>query len=427
VTLGAVLGMAAHLEGRGVTVLDQTGLAQKGGAVLTHLQIAATQDALHAPSLVCADLLLGCDLLVSVAPDTLQRLRRGHTQVLVNGAEAITGEFLRHPDQQFPREATLTLLREVVGAADVLDATRLASLLVGHSIGTNLFMLGCAWQRGLVPVGLAALMRAVELNGVAVEDNRRAFAWGRHAAVDLAWVEQQAAAAETLAPSRRLSRSLAETLARRRAELVAFQGETLARRYEALVERVRRAEQSAAPGSERLAWAVARQAHRLFAYKDEYEVARLFSEPAFDAALAATFEGDWHLRLHLAPPWQRSAAGGEPHKRDYGAWMRRVLRLLAHGKRLRGTPLDPFSWTAERRLERTLAAEYEATIERLLRRLDAAHLDAAVAIAELPDRIRGFGPVKLRHAQGARERSAALLAAYEAAASVPEQPLAQAA
>ncbi len=419
VTLGALLGMAAHLEGKGVTVLDQTGLSQKGGAVLTHVRIAAAPEALHAPRIVHADLLLGCDLLVAAAADTLQRLRRDRTRAVVNTAQAITGEFVRHPEQTFPDDATLALLRNTLAAADEIDATRLASLLVGHSIATNMFMLGYAWQRGWVPVGREALMRAVELNGVAAAGNRHAFAWGRHAAVDPARVAGQAAAAEALPPSRRLSRDLDEVVARRRADLVAYQGGALARRYGALVERVRRAEQQAVPGSERLAQAVARQAHRLFAYKDEYEVARLFSAPAFAAALAATFDGGSRVRLHLALPWRRTAADGEPRKQTFGPWVWPAMRLLAHGKWLRGTPLDPFGWSAERRLERALAAEYETGVERVLRRLDAGRLDAAVAIAELPARIRGFGPVKQGHAQAARERLAALLAAYEAD---PPQP-----
>ena len=257
-------------------------------------------------------------------------------------------------------------------------------------------------------------MRAVELNGVAIEDNRRAFEWGRHAAANPAWAVSQADAATALPPSHHLSSNLDEMVARRRAELVAYQGEALARHYDALVERVRRAERRVAPGSERLAQAVARQAHRLFASKDEYEVARLYSDPAFDAALAATFEGDYRVQFHLAPPWQRGAVDGEPEKRIFGPWMRRAMRWLALGKRLRGTPFDPFGRGPERRLERALAAEYEASVERVLRRLDAERLAAAVAIAELPERIRGFGPVKQRSAQATRERQAELLAAYEA-------------
>jgi indolepyruvate ferredoxin oxidoreductase len=426
VTLGALIGMAAHLEGKAVTVLDQTGLAQKGGAVLSHVRIAADSSALFAPRIVHADLLLGCDLLVAAAPATLERLRRGRTQAVINTAAAITGDQVRHPETGFPRDATLALLRERLGPADELDATRLASRLVGDAIATNMFMLGYAWQRGWLPVGRAALQRALELNGVAVDDNRRAFDWGRSAAVDRARAELRAAAVEAVPPSHRPSRDLDEAIARRRADLVMYQGERLAARYAALVEHVRCTEQQAAPGSERLALAVARQAHRLFAYKDEYEVARLYRTPAFDRALAAAFDGTPRLHLHLALPWRRQAAGAALRKQEFGPWMLRATRLLALGRHLRGTPFDPLGRSAERRMERALAADYVATVERLLLRLDAAHLDAAVTIAELPEGIRGYGSVKQRNARAVRERERELLARYELDAA-DTQPLAHAA
>jgi indolepyruvate ferredoxin oxidoreductase len=365
VTLGALLGMAAHLEGKAATVLDQTGMAQKGGAVLTHVRFAADAAALHAPRIVAADLLLGCDLLVAAAPEALQRLRPGHTRAVLNTAETITGDFVRHPETVFARQATLARLRQALGAESAesaatlaeLDATQLASALVGQPIASNVFLLGLAWQRGWVPVGRAALEHALQLNGVAAADNARAFAWGRRAAADLARAAQRAAAAQALPPSRRLSATLDELIARRRADLVAYQGEALARRYEALVRRVRAAEQRVDPASEHLTRAVARHAHQLFAFKDEYEVARLYSAAEFDAALTARFEGDYRVRFHLALPWPRGAAGSEPRKRSFGPWLRPVLRLLAHGRHLRGTPLDPFGWSAERRLERGLVAE----------------------------------------------------------------------
>ncbi len=425
VTLGALVGMAAHLEGKAVTVLDQTGLAQKGGAVLSHVRIAADAGALSAPRIVHADLLLGCDLLVAAAPATLERLRRGRTRAVINTAAAITGEQVRHPETGFPRDATLALLREAMGPADELDATRLASRLVGDAIATNMFMLGYAWQRGWLPVGRPALQRALELNGVAVDDNRRAFDWGRSAAVDRARAEQRAAEAEAVPPSRRLSRDLDEAIARRRADLVAYQGERLASRYAALVERVRHAEQQAVPGSERLAQAVARQAHRLFACKDEYEVARLYGTRAFEDALDAAFVGPRRVHLHLVLPWRRSASGAALRKREFGPWMLRALRLLALGKVLRGTPFDPLGWSAERRMERALTADYVATVERLLRPLDARRLDAAVEIAELPARIRGYGRVKRRNAEAVREHARELLARYEGDAA-DTQPLAHA-
>ena len=419
VTLGALLGKAAYLEGKSVSVLDHAGMSQKGGAVLTHVRIAATPEALHALRVDRADVLLGCDLLVAASADTLQRLRRDRTRAVLNTAELISGDFIRHPEQRHPSQTLLALLHAAVLSADELDATRLASLLVGHSIASNLFMLGFAWQRGLVPLGQTALLRAIELNGVSVADNQRAFAWGRRAAAEPQHIQRQAAAAELRPPSHELSRNLDEVVARRRAELVVYQHEAMASRYVALVERVRRAEHQVAPKSERLADAVARQAFRLLAYKDEYEVARLFSTADFDAALAARFEGDYRVYFHLALPWQRRTNAGEPAKKAYGPWMRHALRVLAFGKYLRGTPLDPFGYSAERRLERALAAQYLASVERLLRRLDGGRLDAAVAIAELPARIRGFGPVKQKHALAVGARMAQLLAAYEADVALP--------
>ena len=349
-------------------------------------------------------------------------MRSDCTRAVLNTAELISGDFVRHPEQRHPSETLLALLHEAVLSADELDATRLASLLVGHSIASNFFMLGFAWQRGLVPLGHAALQRAIELNGVAVQDNQRAFDWGRCAAAQPQQTARQAAAAEASPASREFSRDLDEVVARRSAELVAYQHEAMASRYVALVERVRRAEHQVAPKSERLADAVARQAFRLLAYKDEYEVARLFSSTDFDAALAARFESGYRVQFHLTLPWQRRADAGEPPKQAFGAWMGRAMRVLAFGKYLRGTLLDPFGYSAQRRLERALAAAYLAGIERVLDKLDAGRLDAAVAIAELPARIRGFGGVKLKHALAVRARLAELLAAYDAAVPLVAPP-----
>ena len=427
VTAGALLAMAAHLEGKAATTLDQTGMSQKGGAVLTHVRIGADAAQLHAPRIVGADVLLGCDLLVAVSPEALQRVRPGQTRAVVNTAAAITGELVRHPERPFPRDATLALLRRAFGADPgspsagaalaELDATRLATTLAGEAIATNLFLLGFAWQRGWLPVGREAIARAIELNGVGAAANARAFEWGRRAAADPDGTRERADAARALPPSQRASASLDEAIARRSADLAACGGAALARRYAALVDRVRAAEQRVAPGSERLAAAVARQAHRLLAHKDEYEVARLFSDPAFDAALAAAFEGEYRVRFHFALPWQR---GDEPRKRDFGPWMRRALRLLARGRHLRGSLLDPLAGTAERRLARALAAEYASDIDRVLRGLSARRLAAAVALADWPADVRGFGPVRLRTAQAARARRAALLAAFEAGHAVVE-------
>jgi indolepyruvate ferredoxin oxidoreductase len=417
VTIGALLGMAAHLDGLGVTVLDVTGLAQKGGAVLSHVRIARDAQTLHAARIAPgdADALLGADLLVAAAPDTVRRLRRDGARAIINTAQTITGDFLRDPDLVMPRDATLERLRAALGdaAVEALDATRLASLLLGHPIATNMFMLGIAWQRGLVPVSRRALLRAIELNDVAVDDNRRAFAWGRQAACDRAAAEAAAAANEHLPASRRLSATLDERIERRREALVAYQDQACAQKYAALLARVRAAEQRASPGSERLTDAVAHQAWRLIAHKDVYEAARLHAEPSLRALLDRAFEAEYRIRWHLAPPGlaRIDPTSGEPQKRPYGEWIRPLLAGLAHLRFLRGTMLDPFGYSEEARLARSLRDEYLAAVEALLPALDAHAIDAAVAIAETPTRVRGFGPIWLREARAARERLASLRAA----------------
>ncbi len=417
VTVAALIGMAAHLDGSGVTVLDMTGLAQKGGAVLSHVRIARAQQELAAPRIAtgAADALLGCDALVAAGADTLSKISRA-TRAVLNTAGAITGDVVRHPDHALPLEAALAALRAATESerVETVDATRLASLLAGAPIAANLFLLGSAWQRGLVPVSRDALARAIELNGVAVGDNMLAFEWGRRHAADRERVERLARDREQTPDWRRLSRTLEETVARRRAYLIDYQDERLARRYDALIERVRAAEQRVAPGSTQLAHAVARAWFRLLAPKDEYEVARLYADAQFAAALKDTFDGAGRLHLHLAIPGlaRIDPATGEPRKRRYGPWMLRALRLLARLKRLRGTALDPFRHGAERALDRALIAEYEATIEATLAGLRADNLAVAVEIAALPERIRGYGPVRRRNADAARARRAELTAQF---------------
>jgi indolepyruvate ferredoxin oxidoreductase len=415
VTIGALVGMAAHLDGKGVTVLDMTGMSQKAGAVTSHVRIARSADELHAARIAAgqADAVLGCDIVVAAAADVRSAMRRGRTRALVNTAPTITGEFVRRARQEFPADQMQRALQDALGRDGVVfqDATRLASLLLGHSIATNMFMLGFAWQSGWVPVSRAALMRAIELNGVAVPDNQLAFEWGRHAAWDAKATERIAAQAEFSQHARRLSQTLDEVISRRRSMLVAYQDERYARRYTDLVERVRAAEQRAMPGSERLTQVVARNAFRVMAYKDEYEVARLFSDPGFRQALGVGFDGDFKVRLHLAPPMlsRGGAEGGESRKRAYGPWILHVLRGLAMLKVLRGTPLDVFGRSAERRLDRSLAADYQRTVAMLVSGLDAANHALACEIADVADAIRGFGHVKERSATAAREREAQLL------------------
>ena len=419
VTIGALIGMAAHIEGRGVSVLDMTGLAQKGGAVLSHVRVAERQDQLHATRIATGDAhcVIGCDLVVAVGDDALDKMHAGLTRAIINTGRAITGEFLRNPDYAFPLGAMQDQIRAAAGAdaADFVDITRLAVLLTGQAMMSNMFMLGYAYQKGLVPVSSTALMRAIELNGVAVEDNSKAFQWGRRIAFDPEGVERIARSAEHVAPSHMPSHSLDNVIARRAEYLRGYQNQAYARRYTDLVERVRRAETALAPDSTALTDAAARNYFRLLACKDEYEVARLYTDPQFTQALEAAFEGDFRLNFHLAIPFlsRPDPVSGEPKKHRYGPWMMQAFRLLAPLKLLRGTPLDLFGYSAERRQERALLAQYEATIDMLLADLRRDKLQCAVDLARLPESVRGYGPIKMRGMAAAQRRHVELLAAWQ--------------
>jgi indolepyruvate ferredoxin oxidoreductase len=420
VTIGALLGMAAHVEGKGVTVLDMTGLAQKGGAVMSHVRIAENQDRLHSTRIATGEacLLLGCDMVVAVSEDALSKTAPGVTRAIINTAQAITGEFLRNPDRAFPAGAMEQAVVDAVGAeaATFIDASRLASRLMGHSIATNIFMLGYAFQLGLIPLSSAALLRAIELNGSTVDENRRAFSWGRRTALDPAGVEAMVAAGEPVVAGRKLSSSFDELVRRRRDYLTAYQDAAYARRYTDLVEQV--GAKVGADGAA-LTEAVARNYFRLLAYKDEYEVARLFCEPAFREALDARFEGDYRLAFHITLPWSQGARpGDEPKKIRFGPWLMPAMKLLARFKFLRGTALNPFGLVAERKQERELIAEYERGMTHVLETLDPGRLADAVAIASIPDAIRGYGPVKFRSIAQAAARRKELLASFDQATPV---------
>jgi indolepyruvate ferredoxin oxidoreductase len=422
VTIGQLLGMAAHLEGKGATVLDVTGLAQKNGAVMSFVRLAEPGQALYAPRIgtAAADAVLGCDVVVTAGREALSRMGPGRTRVVANVARVPTAEFTRNPDWQFPLGAMEAAIVDAVGddSAWFVDGTRLATALLGDAIAANLFMLGYAWQRGLVPLSAAAIERAIELNEVAVEQNKAAFAWGRVAAVDPARLEAaiEPAIGPTGAPpvSRRLSGSLEELVARRIDELVEYQDERYARRYAAAVERVKVAERAlVGDGPLALTEAVARNLFRLMAYKDEYEVARLYTSGEFLTRLGERFEGDFRLGVHLAPPLlARRNARGELVKREYGPWIFKAFALLARLRGLRGTPFDPFGRSAERRIERRLVADYEADLTRLLAALDAQRLPLAAQVASIPEEIRGFGHVKERNLKAALMRRQQLLDEY---------------
>ncbi|MDC7824572.1 indolepyruvate ferredoxin oxidoreductase family protein [Pseudomonas sp. BLCC-B13] len=409
-TVGALLGMAAHLEGKGCTVLDQAGLAQKFGPVISHIRIAAKQDDIYAVRIAAGetDLLLACDLVVAAGEESLAKLNDKIAHAVVNSHEAATAEFTRNPDAQVPGAAMREALVEAVGSSKThfVDATRLATALLGDTIASNLFMLGYAYQKGLVPVSAEAINKAIELNGVSIPLNQQAFLWGRRAAHDLAAVEQLAKPKTPDAPR---CETFDEIVADRMARLTAYQDAAYAQRYLELVTRVRQADSGA---DQALSRAVARYYFKLLAYKDEYEVARLYSEPAFRQALEAQFEGDYRLHFHLAPSWlaKPDPRTGAPIKREFGPWMLKVFGLLARFKFLRGSVFDPFGHSAERKVERELIGEYEQWIELLLKEQRPDNYRTAVALAELPEQIRGYGHVKEQALVKAREQAEQLKA-----------------
>lgn len=405
VTIGALLGMAAHLEGRGCSVLAVAGASQKNGSVMSHIHILGGPEQIRAARIprTGADLLIGCDIVVASSTEVLDRISPGNTRAVVNEHVAPTSAFALDPDLDLRATGMRRSLEELLGNSEsaFFEATQIASALMGDTIATNLFLTGYALQRGWVPLQPASIERSIELNGVAVDMNKRALAWGRLAAVDRDAVWSLAQPAAT-----------GDVFANSRSEILrAYQNAAYARRYEALVERVRNAERDRAPGQSELGEAVARSYFKLLAYKDEYEVARLYSDGDFRRALDEEFEGDVRIALKLAPPlWsQRRGRRGRPEKYSLGPWFFPVLRLLARLKSLRGTPFDLFGCTAHRRLERGLIGEFESVVEELIDRLTPESHSLSVEIASLPERIRGFGEVKERAILEAEGRKSELL------------------
>ena len=422
VTIGAIVGMAAHIEGLGFGGLDMAGLAQKGGAVYSHLQIAAHPDQIKTVRLGSggAQLVLGCDLVVSASQKAMDTARMG-TRMVVNLHQQMTGDFTRNADFRFPSGSLQETIAKGVGEgnAEFVGATRVATALMGDSIATNMFMLGFAYQRGLLPVSADAINKAIELNGAGVKMNQAAFLWGRRAAVDLKAVEKLVAPKVEKTQSTKVSETLDEIVARRVDFLTQYQDAAWAERYRRLVDEVKAAEAQKAPGKTALSEAVARYFFKLMAYKDEYEVARLYTSGEFREKLAAQFEGDYKLAFHLAPPLlsKRDKVTGELKKSQYGAWVYPVFGVLAKLRFLRGGAFDIFGRTEERRTERALIGEYEATVRELLQRLDRDAHAVCVQIASIPEEIRGYGHVKERHLQAARAKQAELVAALRAPAA----------
>lgn len=427
VTIGGLLGMAAHLEGKGVTVLDMAGLAQKGGAVLSHVQIAPRPDMLHATRVAMgeANLIIGCDAIVSASAEVLTRTRHGTTRAVINSAKTPTAAFLKNPDWQFPGAEAAAGLQASIGRDCVfLDANACALSLLGDAIYANPLLLGYAWQKGWVPLAHDSLIRAIELNNVMIEKNQLAFECGRYLghhgsnAFDAVTHAQKNSVITMHMPE-----SLENVATERVAFLHAYQDAAYAARYRAVVEKMRTSEQALGMDSKRLpvTEAVARNLFKLMTYKDEYEVARLYADPQFLEKMRSEFEGepgrDYALYFYLAPPLlAKRNEHGHLVKQRFGPWVMPVFRILATLKFLRGTAFDVFGYTHERRTERRLMQDYSAMVERFCESLSLENRDIALKLARLPEGIRGFGHVKEHHIAAAEKARTGLLLDYRNAA-----------
>jgi indolepyruvate ferredoxin oxidoreductase len=415
VTVGALVTMAAHLEGKGASTLDFMGFAQKGGAVMSHVRLAASPARLNQVriDLQQADAVLACDLVVAAMPDALAVMRRDVTRVVANEREIPTAEFTANPDAVVPKEELLAKIYASGSQAGtfVLDAQEVALEMLGDPIAANILLLGYAWQHGLVPVGLKAMMRAIELNNVAIDMNKRAFSVGRVLAADkeaLARLKRaDAKVIQFAAPA-----SLEEMVALRREQLVAWQDAAYAEGYVQLVGAIEAREREVAGVGAKLPLtrAVARNLYKLMAYKDEYEVARLHADPTFRKLIADQFEGDYTLQFHLAAPLvsKKRPGTGIPAKRTFGPWMMRGFEVLSRLKFLRGTPFDLFGYTQERKIERALRDDYIALVHSLVTGLTPHNSGAALKLAQLPEKIRGYGHVKLANLAAAQKEQAEL-------------------
>ncbi|NWG23911.1 MAG: indolepyruvate ferredoxin oxidoreductase family protein [Pseudorhodoplanes sp.] len=423
VTIGGVLGMAAHLEGKGVGIIDMAGLAQKGGAVYSHIRIANRPEDIHAIRMAAGgcDVVLGGDIVVAGNKKVLAAVRHGATKIVANMAEVLPGDFTRNADFSLPTERLKRALVSAAGRENVsfVEATRLATALMGNSIAANIFLVGYAYQKGWLPLSAASIEKAIELNGEAVPMNQAAFRWGRRTAVDETAVTALVPPSATQDDNRRLSQSLDEMIERRVAFLTAYQSRRYARRYRDAVERIRKAEAAAVPGQTNLSEAVARYLFKLMAYKDEYEVARLYTDGTFLRQVADSFEGDTlRFEFHLAPPLLAKVdkATGEAKKMSFGPSMMTAFGILKRFKFLRGSLLDPFGHTEERRTERRLIADYEALLGEIAEKLTPENHALAVGLAAIPEKIRGYGHVKARHLKAAKADEAALLEQFRAGA-----------
>jgi len=403
ITIGQLLGMAAHIEGKGIVTQDSAGLAQKGGATWSHVLIADNQDAIRTTrvSMAAADLIIGCDPIVSAGKETLQRMLQGRTHVALNAYSTPTAAFVKNANWQNPAEQCAADIANAVGleGLSAFDANRVSTQVLGDTIFINPMLLGYAWQKGWVPLGHEALIRAIELNDVAVAQNIAAFEWGRHCAHHWHVVDKLLAPAQVIQFHK--PQGVEALVAKRVAFLTDYQNASYAKRYSDVVARVQKAE--AAFNKTSLSEAVARNLFKLMAYKDEYEVARLHTNTAFLQKIGDMFEGDYTVNYHLAPPIiSKTNEKGELQKQKFGPLMLTGFKLLKHFKVLRGTPLDIFGNTEEREMERALIGEYVASIDEVLATLNADNHTLALEIANLPDAIKGFGNVKARNVAAVR-------------------------
>jgi len=416
VTIGAILGMAAHLEDKACGIIDMAGLAQKGGSVFSHVKIARQPSDIQAVRVAAgsADLVLGCDLVVTGGRKVLAAVRKNETGVIVNSADVYPGDITRDADFRLPIDQIKFSISQAGGKdTHLFDADRIAKQLLGNAIGANMILLGYAWQQGLVPLDQASILRAIELNGEMVELNKAAFLWGRRQAVAPKEVEAAIAARQGLLPAPGQKDAPKDPIGKRVAFLKDYGGASPTRRYLSLVSRVRAAERRAVPGQRRFSDAVIRYFFKLIAVKDVYEVARLYTDGSFARTIGATFEGDLEIFFHFAPPiFARTNASGEVRKTTFGPWVVSALKILARMRKLRGTVFDVLGHTEERRSERALIRDYEELMLEVCSKLTPQNYETAVALATLPERIRGFGHVKMQSIAKAKEEEAQLVAQF---------------
>lgn len=424
ITLGALLGMAAHLEGKGCSVLDVAGLAQRNGAVTSHVRIGRHPELLHSTRIAAraADLAIGCDIVVAAATESLGKYQPQRTRAVINTRVAPTSAFAQQPDMDLSAETMVQTLHQKVNAeSEFIEAGSLAYALMGDAVAANLFLVGLAAQKGWLPVSLEALEQAIQLNGIAVEMNRAALAWGRLAAVDPEAVRKAAGMEEQIEEGEKAS--LEDLVESRSAFLADYQHARYAEQYRELVEHVAEVEAERLSGREELARAVAHNLFRLMSYKDEYEVARLHTQYDIRDYLKQEFEGDFYIEYHMAPPilGGRDPRTGRYPKRRLGPWVRVLLVLLARARPLRGTPLDLFGWSRHRRRERALIRQYREMLEEILVGLSEGNHDLAVELARLPEEIRGFDVVKERHMDEVQQRQEVLMRQFRGGGDVVQQ------